>query len=736
MKTSIKNKFIYKYIFLYGIFFEKSRSEIINNKSFLELICEKDNEKTRESFSNMINRVRKIYLHPFNIITGGIPKFLIWQSTKFISNISNLFVNKDTLIKYGEFNRNKLINFLTALEEGKEKDFKDNIILDIGLDLLAFGDKASIFHENLEILHKWIDDKIIDATYDQSKISLSFKLKLIGLKLQLLEYMPPSFVSFTLNTFVSKLNSLFAPFKVFEVNKNFDNKSLIDLYKTNKLFQDFMKDLKDSKDEEKIKKYNNLSKVMEQGLLLPIKGVYKDIKDIDLKEASKSSTEKSSNTLGKLFKPIGDLLRKHDILTSHIDFSKIKNDYKNLLVEKNIKSENKIFLDADNLLQQEEQVKEIQFLRNSILYENAIIERLQSKNMFIPAFWMEYIVSKFQEKLENLFGSMVEGVIATLTLKTQNPYNNFIETIILSSEENIKLENFLKILIKNMKTNGPLPSLLVAVGNPQIEALIKNYVYYLIRKHPISRYKIRNPITSTKISMSKLSKKNMKPKELKTLAHKLFYENINSFNIFLKIHFLNEEVKYMNYISTLQIETLRNINKIVDYMYNPLYIGRKIFSIIEVSGLEWLCAPRNESKKKNTNSMVTSTFVTYVSGVLYKDRFLFAFTKDLNSVDEAVKSRFTICSKITPTGALDFYVILVRRYLLNLMIKYKNILLLNEDTFEKLLIDLSYEFYVKNWTGSEINRFFTELEDKKRLKSFNNQYNKQQILKLMSEVPV
>ena len=124
MKTSI-NKFIYKYIFLYGIFFTKpSTSTIIKNKSLLEILSLKDNKENEKYLSDMINTntySKKIYLNPLNIITGGVPKFILWETTKLIFNNSNLFINKDILIKYGEFQRNKLIDFLTDLEDNKEK---------------------------------------------------------------------------------------------------------------------------------------------------------------------------------------------------------------------------------------------------------------------------------------------------------------------------------------------------------------------------------------------------------------------------------------------------------------------------------------------------------------------------------------------------------------------------------------------------------------------------------------
>jgi hypothetical protein len=737
MKASIS-----KYFFLYGLVLQKIKSEIITNKPLFEFFF-KDNEKNRELLNNMINRHRKIYLSPLDIITGGIPRFFLWQSTRLTFYLSNLifekdlFIKKNTLIKYGELQRNKLINFLKGIENNKEKDFsKENIIKEIGLDLLAFGDKTSIFYQNIEILHKWINEKITESTYDESKISLSLKFKLISLKLQILAYMPPTFIKESLSAFFSKLNSLFTPFKVFEVIKNFDNKSLITLYKENLEFQKYMENLKKEMvtNPEKKKEYENLSKVLEQGLVLPIKNVFKDMDKIELK-----TTKEKSSIIDKFWEfihPITHPLKKANILTTPMDFSKLNKDFNNLLIKNDPNSDNKIFLDAINNHEEEAQLREIKFLRDNILYENAMIEKIQEKKVFIPAFWMEFIVSKFQEILENKLTSTFEGVISTFTLKTQNSFNNFVESIILVDEDNIKIENFLKILIKNIKTNGPLPSILIGVNNSQIEGLIKNYVYSLIKTNPISRYKIRNPFTITKISLNKITKKNTKPKDLQTLARKIFHENINNFNNFLKVHFLHEEVKYMTFLSKLQIETLRMSNKLLDYMSNPLYLGRKIFSVIEVSGLELLCGARNESKKKNTYSMATSTFVNYVSGVLYTDKFLFAFTSDLKAVDEAVKSRFTICTKITNTGSLEFYVILVRRYLLNLMLKYKNILLLDEETFEKVLIDLSYEFYVKNWTGSEVNRFFLELEDKKRLKSYNGKYSKKQILKLMGEVLV
>jgi hypothetical protein len=743
MNNFIKNKF--RYIFLYGIFFNKYiKSDIINNKTFLEYLIGKDTEENQKYLADMIDTnmySNKIYLNPLDIITGGIPRFILWQSTKVLFNNTDFFINKDVLVKYGEFQRNNLINFLDSVENNKQQDFKENIILDVALDFLAFGERSSVFYQNMEILHKWIDEKILKATYDNSKVSVSFKLKLIGLKIQLLEYMPPVFVKNTLNVFFSKLTEYFTPFKVFEVIKSFNNNYLIEMYKENLEFQNYMTDLQKNMENDPVKKeeFENISKVMENGLLLPLKGVYKDINKIPLAEnptKEKTLFSKFQEGTINLFKPITDELKNWDILTKNMDFKPLdgNNDFKKLLIEKNPNSNDKIFLDNDDPIKQKEELKDIRYLRNNILYQNAMIEKLQTKNTFFPAFFMEYIVSKFQDIMEKKLTSMFEGFIGTLTLKTQNPFNNFVESIVISNEDNIKLEHFLKILIKNMTNNGPLPSILIGVHNFQIEALLKNYVYSLIKKHPISRYKILNPMTATKVSINKISKKNKKPKELQNLARKIFHDNIHNFNSFLKVHFLYEEKKYMSYFSTLQIDVLRMINKILEYIENPLQIGKTIFIVIEVSGLELLCAPRNESKKKNTNSMATSTFVNYVSGVLYKDKFLFAFTKDLREVDEAVKSRFTINTEIKNIGSLEIYTILIRRYLLNLMMKYKNILLLEDETFEKVLISLSYEFYIKSWTGSEIDRFFSGLEDKKRLKSYNNQYNKAQILKLMNEV--
>ena len=147
MNISIKNRFIY--IFLYGIFFNKhTKSTIINNKLLVEYLFGKNTEENEKYLSHMINThvySKKIYLNPLDIITGGIPRFILWQSTKTIFDNSNLFINKDILIKYGEFQRNSLINFLDAVENNKEKDFKENIILDVALDFLAFGERSSVF---------------------------------------------------------------------------------------------------------------------------------------------------------------------------------------------------------------------------------------------------------------------------------------------------------------------------------------------------------------------------------------------------------------------------------------------------------------------------------------------------------------------------------------------------------------------------------------------------------------
>ena len=79
--------------------------------------------------------------------------------------------------------------------------------------------------------------------------------------------------------FFSKLTEYFTPFKVFEVIKSFDNDYLINLYKTNLEFQNYMKDLQKDMGSNPAKKeeFENISKVMENGFLLPIKGVYKDV---------------------------------------------------------------------------------------------------------------------------------------------------------------------------------------------------------------------------------------------------------------------------------------------------------------------------------------------------------------------------------------------------------------------------------------------------------------------------
>lgn len=746
MKSSIKN---IKYFFLFNVIeSSKNSTSIIKNKKLFEFIFLPDNEKTKKYLDNMINRKEKLYLNPLDIITGGIPRFALWQSYRFISNTINLttgkdlFVDKNILVEYGEFQRNRLIDFLKNLENGEIETFNSNVILDMGLDLLAFGEKSSIFYENIEILHRWIDEKIINATYDPSKISFSYKVRLINLKLQLLEYMPPILIKETLNALFSKLTFLFTPFKTFEVIKNFDNMTIINLYNNNKNFQDYMEDLKKNinTDPEKKEKYENISKALEHGLTLPFSGAYNGMDKVRLKDNS-YWWYRWPKDLSKFFdfnsmlKPITDKIHKYvpDLLTKSIDFSQLGKDM-NFEKLKISKEKDHIFLKEKNTEKLEEKIREIKYIRDNILFQNAIYERLQEKNMFIPAFWMEYIIQKCMEKLEEKLVSSFESMIASFTLKASNPLNDFIETIIITKDNNIKIEYFLKLLTENMKKDGPLPSILICVKNSDIEALIKNYVYSLIKQYPISKYKIINPFTATKFKMNKLSKKNLKPKEFKNLANKIFYENINGLTNYLKILFLHEELKYMSWISRTYIEILRSTYNIFERMENILYIGKKIFKIIEISGLELLCGSRSESKQKNTKSMATSTFVTYVTGILYKDKFIFAFASHEDEVDEAVKSRFTINCSITKLSSLETYMIFVRRALLELMGKHKNILLLNQETFEKLLVDISYEFYIKNWTGNDIKRFFIALNDENRLKIYNYQYNKEQIKKLMNEV--
>jgi hypothetical protein len=678
------------------MFFSFGSENVLNNKKLLEILNFKDNKETKENFNEFLDPKSKCYLNIPDILTGGLLKYIYWNIQKVFINYTNLFINHENIENYGLTQRNNLITYLNAI---KNKDTKilsnpnyQNIIQDIGLDYVAFDSKSNIFKENLNILQKWLDINIIKKYQYNNHRSLSLDINVLTTKIDYLYYKPNPLFSHIFSTFFINpygVNFLF-PFSIENILKNFNNQSIENFQKNQEIFYEVLKE-KNYSDNENIKKF------FQYGLLRPFYEIFKDLKV----KPNKNIKESGVGFFGNKFK------------------EKIDVENLNLLAIPDLKKQNQ---------------DEVKFLRNTILYNENTIQSLQNKEVFFLSYWITYAVSKFQDLLENNLKQMFDGIISFLTFTTQSKLYIFSESIIIEDEDNKRIVGGLHLLVNNMKNKKPLPFILIETKNFQIELVCKKFIYSLMEGNPYSISRIINPVKYTKYSLNKLNRKNYKPKEMKTLANKLFYENIKKFILFMKINFLYEEVKYLNILSLIMLNALRMANKIIDILSNLTAFNKTIFSVIEISGLELLCATRNEQEKRNTNSMCTSTFVTYVGGNLYTDKFLLAFTNNLQIIDEAVKSRFTIIGSISRIENLNTYIILIRRGLLKLMKINKNILSLDKDSFEKFVCEISYEFYVNNWTGTEINLFFIELADKNRLKLYNNQYNKETILKLMKEI--
>jgi hypothetical protein len=694
-----------KISFLYCMFFNLSSEDTLNNKRLFERLNKLDNSETRMIHYEVLNPKIKYHVDFINIITGGIPKYLFWNIQKIFVNYTDLFSNKKKIEDYGLSQRNKLITYLNALKDSDNENNKkiindfqySNIIKDIGLDFTAFDSKSNIFEENLLILQKWLETNIFSNYHFNNHQSFSLWLKMISTRIDFLVHRPSSFTAHILSTFFVNpygINFLF-PFSIQNILKNFNNSSLLYLLATKKKFNEILKKNNYTDNE-------NINKFFQYGMLWPLYDLFtnakvKPFKDIPPKKDGFFTSEFEKN-LNKL-----DINQLDTLITPHI---------------------------------QVDDIESIKFLRNTILYNDNIIQRLQNKEVFFLSYWITFLVTKFQNFIEKVLTKIFDSVIGYFSFKSQTRLYEFAESILIDNHENKKLVCGLKLLINNMTNKNPLPFFLIECQNFQVELLLKKYIYGLLKKYPYDISKIINPIKYTKFSLNKIGGKSYKLKELKALANKLFYENIQKFILFLKIHFLYEETKYLNFLSLFILNTLRLSYKLFGIFSNLKNLGKTIFSVIEISGLELLCAARHEKQKQNTNSMCTSTFVTYVSGNLYINKFLLAFTTNMTNIDEAVISRFTICTSISKVENLDVYIILIRRHFLDLMKTNKNIISLDKETFEKFICQIAYEFYINHWNGIEMKLFFIELVDKNRLKLYNNQYNKETILKLMKEIKV
>jgi hypothetical protein len=548
--------------------------------------------KSEESLARAIKFHEKSPASTFNILTGGVWAFVKSQALEKPTLAIIKLVENDLINAYGLHQRKRLINFLKNLvspeitiEQLLELlEYKTDIIRDVGLDFLAF--RSGVFEENNDILWNWIyaNSFAKEIIANESNISSSMSSKILFLKFKLLKYLPPKFVTDLINGFVAPLSSVTSPLTAFHVMNNFDGKNFIEFYKSHKELSNSPILQLNITDSIYLNKQKELVRIQEFGFMLPFqlliesympifKGLipfisrwnYGIISIFNLfflkvpKFFFIEAPEKILNMTGIKgaleWTGILKIMRKLEIIgeKQEMDVS----DLDALLPNINPKFNSNSF-------------KKVQHLRNIIISNQTQLERLQHNNGFLLGYGTGFFKDKLESMVDNYFNDALNAVFFYLSQKVQTPMKEFVEYILIDDKDNYKLVKAIKLLRKNIKHNRPLPNLLISVKNPDMEMLLRAFIFDNLSDYAISSFKIYNPIALTKFRLNKSDMKNKRPVELKQLATKYYHSNVKKFSKFLQINFTSSESKFMigNYFSALILQSAKIMNKFYIFMEN------------------------------------------------------------------------------------------------------------------------------------------------------------------------
>lgn len=665
---------------------------------------------TNKELTELIEHQKEIASSFFDIITGGVKNILYKISFNLLFNNTPLFVRQDVLKQYGLYQQNRLINLLKKItyknnphllpEDFQDFDIKNEteVIRDIGLDSLAFGSKHPIFEKNIKILHTWLDQLIFnqEQLIEEKDMAFSHKSKKLFLNFKLLKYKPNQLLYNLGNSFIASTTFITSPLTTLQVLSNFDNKNLEKFYKKHQQIIEFIEKIKTKPDDRKI-----LEQVQKFGILLPLKQFTDHY--IPFLKYIATPFQYLGSFLMKLGKKTNFLLETLHLKTPEFDID----------IEK-------LFNQTINPHIRNKQIQDIEYLRNLIVLQNYQTERLQKKGVFFSSYILVFIQSKLQELLDNKLTESVRGIFFSIAKKTQPNTPIFLEEIMINDQNNHKLVLLLQTLKENASENKPLSNILISATSLQIQDMIVQYIYETLSEEVVYKFTVINPQVYTRFYLSR--KQNAKPIEMRKMANELFHNNIKNLTYFLKIHFTDKEEKHMSFFPRKFLSFLKGFTKMQMFVRNFIELLMKpsgsIINVIEIQSIEILCGTRfNVNKNNNTNSMATSTFLAQVDGKPQKDKFILATTINLNKVDEAVVSRF-FNVQIKSTHDIEFYVILVRRYLLE---NLKLIML--EKSLEEIIIILAYEYYREGYTGNDLKLFFDRLKSPEVKNKYGNKYN-------------
>lgn len=671
-----------------------------------------------------------------NIFTGGLLQILKNTLLRGVNDYTNIFLSEENLKTYAISQREKLEQFLanlndringhlpSSMEEVMNLINDEDIIRDIALDEAAFATHFKHGHYFLETVNK-LGDYVIKNTIEAefgSEYNYSIALKMLNFRWKLHHHIKNNSLYEIANALVAPLQALSSPFNLHNTLNNFNYNNL-------KHFMKYHRDVSNTLNKLLKSSYaSHLQKIKEEGLILPFTLL----------------REQYPKTMFIPFKVADILCFMPKIICA--GFKKTQSQY-NLLKDK----VNSHFHEEPTSLPKPAsantltygELQDIKTLRHMILMEKQKIERLQYLGITPLSYGVSFTKEKLDQFVRNKVIDMFEGIFLYFSGTFQSAPIIFVEEIIMPPLESQKLVNAITAINNNIKNNKPLPHVLVYTGFT-LEQIIRSWFYDSI-KRKINVSHIKNPIALTQFRLQREQMFTAKTKEneiqLKKTANRLFHKNVQSIISLLQVYFF-ERIHQLPLLQQIVLIASGYITRMVNILINPesttesLIKGVSIIRCIEISGMHLLCGERNNDGQPTMYSAVSVPFISHVSGNLLKHIFLLAYAN--GKIDEAVESRFSIVSRLPDkhTRDLSFYVILVRKHLLLCMEKVNNFLLLENNSFEKLVVDLSYKFYSESWSVTEIEAFFHGILSTNILKKYDHHFSKHQLMELTKEVKV
>lgn len=774
------------------------------NRNFLLfnlLICNVSNSKKNKSVVNQImdlvllenddvikkyiNKERDLSTSVFDILTLGTIRLPYNILTHVAMDYTDVFVSSDNLEKYAIYQRDLLLNFFSEMEahvwnksntkesfETSMKMFynqiyglKYDIIKNIGIDFLVFGNRNKTIEENFYILENYINNffiqRIINLTpKSKDKLSLSNRFK---------RYAWLYSLNFTLNSYIIKIitNLSFAGLGFFTNSSDPNNilsqyseegwAQLIGLYKE---VQETIKSIEEQSDESKLKeiiqaKLKNpdimdLLAFLQKGKKLPSE---EDLLPINL--------QKESERNRKLFETLTSVQKYGLWLPFHLTFRYFGSVYRFFLKSTNkaisffqdnedykysefINFRNKNFPNTNGpkptyqLIQEMEQDDEIQSIikkRNKFLIEEAKFTNLMNNKIILFGHLLVYGKSYLDKMLNAKVTDISLGLIVYLTSKSIKIQPAYPEELLISSTENIHLEEFLNIATEKILQNKPIPHLIIQVPSFDIQNTIKSIIYEIFSKKQIvfHVHKIINPIALTKVlveiqgqSMSTKSTFN----ESKTVQD-IFNRNVKSLKTLLEVYFLGEKYNYLSWFGKVYIESLRIFYKLERGFLNIDKINKKLVTLIEIESMEYLCGKRGING--TSPYALCSLIYMELMNTIQKGVTVIAYTESIKSIDPAVLSRIDFQVEFDSLQEMKNYIIVVRKYLLELMLISPDLVDFENMSFEEALWNISRTLYSSNYDMELIEKIFTNLQEPKIIEKFEKKIKFSDIMNIIKQ---